>query len=225
MDYLFRKHARYSAITAGLLLSALFASPALAADSPLSGFVEATWTVPTDTDIDSALSVEFKVQYAHDSGIYLGGALITQNFIDSNEEFGDDTIAKINPGYSWAATDAVSLDIGMTYKQKFDTKNDAYKELYLGSTFAIYSDLSLEAYFYKVIDADTYIELKMIKDLDDTLNIYGLLNREFQDSDGMTLELGMAKTFYTQHSVSGALIADLQNFDDSAIELVYTFNF
>lgn len=208
-----------------LILGGSLATPALAGDGPVSGYVETTWTIPKDRDLDSALTLEVGVLFEHDSGFYLGGSLTSHDFLADGASFSDDAAVEINPGYSMSLSDTVSLDFGMTYEQALDTDIDANKEVYIGSSFALLETLGFDAYAYKIIDGDSYVELTLTHTLNDSVELYGLLTYEFQDSDGKSLELGVVKSFLGNHAISGAFIADLNEFDDSAVEFVYTYNF
>lgn len=209
-----------------IFLAATAYSPTLFASSfDTTLYLEIAWEIPKDRNEESGITLEIGLEAEHQSGLYLEASLTSHDFNDNQTSFSDDSLIEINPGFAFEIADTLELDLGFTYEQPLDFDRSAEKEIYLGTIFAWSDSLELEAYFFKALDEDNYLELTLTHEWDDSLELYGTYTYELQESDGQTLELGVKKSFLDRHRVSAAVIADLKEWDESELELKYRFLF
>lgn len=211
--------ASIAALSAGFI-----AAPALA---DVAGEVGINLTQPTDSDKDTALTLEFDINYTHESGAYAGFWFETYDFLEG-DDFSEESNFEVYAGYANDLTADLGYDLGLIYGQPIDNDDEDYVEIYLGAGYSFNADLATSAYIFHDIDSDadsTRLELFAEYTGMELLDFYAELVTNLQDSDEMTLELGLGKEIISQHYVTASFIADLDDSDENAILFTYFYSF
>ncbi|MBE0505709.1 MAG: hypothetical protein IBX50_03190 [Marinospirillum sp.] len=209
--------ASIAALSAGFVAAPAFAE--------VAGHVGATLAQPTNSDLDTMMTLEAGVEYSHESGAYAGLLFTTMDLLDSDSEFKQSEI-ELNLGYAGAINDAAGYDAGLTYTIPMDSDADAEYELYFGGNYSVNEALGVSAYFY-LPEADDSIYLEFGADYAlDAVDLFALLTLGVQDaSEGDTaLELGVGKEIMPQQYVTGAFALNLDDSDASYLEFTYTYS-
>ncbi|SFC13564.1 protein of unknown function (Gcw_chp) [Marinospirillum celere] len=208
------------------LSTGFVAAPAMA---DVSGYVMGVLTQPTDSDQDTALTVEAEVVYSHESGAYGGVWFETYDFLEG-DDFAEESNIEVFGGYAADLTEEFGYDVGVAYGQPLDNEFDQdYVWIYFGGLYTLDADTSFSAYITYDIDSDVdYTELELRADYTgvEVVDLYAEYLINLQDTDTLnTLELGVGKEIIPQNYVTGAFRLDLEESDNSVIEFTYSYNF
>jgi len=214
--------ASIAALSAGFV-----AAPALA---EVAGSAGVNLVQPTDSDLDTALTLEFDVNYTHESGAYGGFWFETYDFLEG-DDFAEESYMEVYGGYAASLTEEFGYDVGALYGQPLDNDDEDYIWVYFGGSYTLNPETSMSAYLNYDIDSDVdFARLDLFAEYTgvEVVDLFAEYKINLEDTDDVwnnSLELGVGKEILPQHYATASFEFNTADSDYSAINFSYFYSF
>lgn len=214
--------ASIAALSAGFVAAPAFAE--------VAGEVGFNLVQPTDSDNDTSLTLEFDVNYTHESGAYAGFWFETYDFLEG-DDFAEESYMEVYGGYAASLTEEFSYDVGALYGQPLDNDDADYIWVYFGGNYTLNPETSMSAYIKYDIDSDTdFTKLELAGEYTgiEVVDLFAELGLNLQDSDDPEnnyFEFGVGKEVMPQHYATASFEFNLEDSDNSSINFTYFYSF